>query len=150
MARGKYELWLKKDGLKRIEAWCREGRSEKEIADNMNVSVSTLRTWKQKFSEFAKAFELDDEEKVKIRDEKVESALLKKALGYRYMETTYERATDEDGSKKMVVKRQVEKQASPDLSALTFWLKNRQPEKWKEKQEKEIKEQDIIVEISED
>ena len=145
MAKGKYELWLTEEKLKQVAAWGQAGCSEKEIAQNMNISVSALRNWKQKFPPLANALE-----KKEIAENKVENALLKKALGYSYTETIYERATDKNGSEKMVMKRQVEKQAGPDLSALTFWLKNRWPEKWKEKQEKEVSEQDITVEISED
>ena len=60
----------------------------------------------------------------------VESALFKRAIGYEYDEVKekYECGvlTERTLTKKMVV---------PDTTAQIFWLKNRKPEQWRDKQE---------------
>ncbi len=61
-------------------------------------------------------------------DVRVENALLKRALGYDYTETRYEE-TDK-GSKTVKVTRH----QPADPRAAIFWLKNRRPDKWSDKQ----------------
>ena len=64
-----------------------------------------------------------------IVDIEVENALLKRALGYEYDEVTVEQS--EDGFKRRVTTKQV----LPDTTAQIFWLKNRRPDKWRDKPE---------------
>ena len=77
----------------------------------------------------------------------MENALLKRALGYEYQEVTRERTVIKDDKGqivtdihgfpcyKMVVVKTVKKEVAPDTTAQIFWLKNRKPEKWRDKQE---------------
>lgn len=60
-----------------------------------------------------------------VIDRQVENSLLKRALGYRYDEVTYE-----DG----VETKRVTKEVQPDTTAQIFWLKNRKPNEWRDKQ----------------
>ena len=49
--RGKYEEWLTKEGLLKIEGWARDGLTDEQIAKNMGISRSTLNEWKNKYSD---------------------------------------------------------------------------------------------------
>lgn len=146
MARSKMADWLQPQGLEQLQQWAEAGLGDRQIAENMGISVSTLRDWKKRNGEIARVLA----KKASATDSQVENALLKRALGYSYMETTYERVEDAAGNEKMVVKRQVEKQVTPDLSAQTFWLKNRHPEVWREKPEPVKEKEEIIVELTDD
>ena len=44
MAKGKYEYWLSDEGKLRLAAWARDGLTDDDIAANMGISRSTLRT----------------------------------------------------------------------------------------------------------
>ena len=68
-----------------------------------------------------------------VIDRQVENALLKRALGYEYVETTKE-LTDLG----LTVTKQVTKQVAPDTTAQIFWLKNRKPQEWRDKKETEV------------
>lgn len=78
----------------------------------------------------------------------VENALLKRALGYSYVETTTEFELNDTGrkddkgnpimEKKIKSVRSVKKEMAPDVGAAAFWLKNRRPDKWREKREETI------------
>lgn len=59
----------------------------------------------------------------------VEQALLQRALGVTVTEVRRE-VTDK-GEKTVTT----EKQLPPDISAQLFWLKNRRPERWRDKPE---------------
>ncbi len=73
------------------------------------------------------------------KDEKVERALLKRALGYEYTEVYHERVLNKaTGEYEFVLTKEVTKDVKPDISAQQFWLKNRLPEHWRDKKEVEV------------
>ena len=123
MAKGKYQQWLTKDGLTVLEGWARDGLTDEQIANNMGISTATLYNWKLKYIEIVEALKRGKE----VVDIQVENALLKRALGYEYTEETIEIGPT---GKKI---KQIVKQVVPDTTAQIFWLKNRQPEKWRDK-----------------
>lgn len=129
MAKGKYEEWLEPEGLLKIEGWARDGLTDEQIAENMGICRDTLIEWKKKYSDISDTLKRGKE----VVDRQVENALLKRALGYRYTETTKERI---DGN--LVVTKEVEKEVVPDTTAQIFWLKNRKPDVWRDKQNLQV------------
>ena len=126
MANGKYQQWLEPEGLTLLEGWARDGLTDEQIAGNIGINTSTLYDWKNKFSKISEALKKGKE----VVDIQVENALLKRALGYTYKETTSE--CDENGELK--VTKVVTKEVVPDTTAQIFWLKNRRPDLWRDKQ----------------
>ena len=124
MAKGKYHEWLSEDGLIKIQGWARDGLIDEQIAHNMGITTKTLYEWKNKYGEISEALKKGKE----VIDRQVENALLKRALGYAYDETTYE-----DG----VETKRVTKEVAPDTTAQIFWLKNRKPAEWRDKIEQQ-------------
>lgn len=125
MAKGKYEEWLTDEGLIKIEGWARDGLTDEQIAYNIGIAIKTLYNWKNDHLPILQALKRGKE----VIDRQVENALLKRALGYKYEEVTEEES--EDGFKRKVV----EKEVVPDTTAQIFWLKNRKPAEWRDKQE---------------
>lgn len=117
----KYQEWLTAEGLILLEGWKRAGRSVEEIAELIGITPGTLKSWSAKHPAIGKALEADGE----ITDFQVESALLKKALGYETVERKIE--TSPKGDQKEV---ETFKQVGPDMSAISFWLKKRKPDVW--------------------
>lgn len=132
MAKGKYQEWLEPEGLLKIEGWARDGLTDEQIANNIGISVSCLNNWKNKYVEILESLKRGKE----VIDRQVENALLKRALGYEYTETTREYIPELD---EMKTTKKVTKQVAPDTTAQIFWLKNRKPDKWRDKQEYEDK-----------
>jgi len=130
VAKGKYEQWLTEDGLLLLRAWARDGLTDEQIAKKCEVVPSTLYEWKKRHSEISEALK-KGKEPVDIA---VENALLKRALGYDYVETTQELRRDtESGEMRLVVTKIVTKMVVPDTIAQFYWLKNRRPDKWQDK-----------------
>ena len=140
MAKGKYEYWLTPEGLLKLEGWARDGLTDEQIAYNMGICRDTLIQWKKRYSDISDTLKKGKE----VVDRQVENALLKRALGYKYTEVTKERI---DGS--LVVTKEVEKEVVPDTTAQIFWLKNRKPNEWRDKQNVEL-EGEIGVNIIDD
>lgn len=124
MAKGKYEKWLEPEGLTLLEGWARNGLTDEQIAHNCGITVKTLYEWKNRYGEICEALKKGKE----VVDLEVENALLKSALGFTYDEVMTEES--DDGIKKRVTKKMV----LPNVTAQIFWLKNRRPEQWREKQ----------------
>lgn len=127
MEMAKYEKWLEQEGLLLIECWARDGLTDEQIAGNMGVSRSTLNSWKDRYPDILDALKKGKE----IVDRQVENALLKRALGYEYEEIK-EKYEFGELSERTVTKKQV----APDTTAQIFWLKNRKPKDWRDKQER--------------
>ena len=125
MAKGKYQKWLEPESLILLEGWARDGLTDEQIAHNMGITVKTLWVWKNKYGKLCNALKKGKQ----VVDTIVENALLKRALGYRYDEVTIE-----DG----IETKRVTKEVQPDTTAQIFWLKNRRPDKWRDKQNVEV------------
>jgi transposase-like protein len=137
MAKGRYEEWLTDDGLLLLEGWKRNGLTDEQIAHNIGINVATLYTWKNKYSEIDKALKRGKE----VVDLEVENALLKSACGhYVTVKKAIKVKTEKQlqGKGKIVEEHieYVDEQVyiPPSNTAQIFWLKNRKPEQWREKQ----------------
>ena len=126
MARGKFEYWLTEDGLTLLEGWARDGLTDAQMAGNMRINPATLYDWKLKYPQISQALKKGKE----VVDIQVENALLKRALGYDFQEEKIEKS-DKDGVKVV----QTVKHIPPDTTAQIFWLKNRRPDRWRDKPE---------------
>lgn len=124
MAKSKYEEFVLPK-LTLVEGWARDGLTDKQIADNLGISKDTFYKYKNRYTDFSDSLKKGKE----VVDYEVENALLKRALGYKYDEVTIEEF--EDGSVKT---KTVTKEVIPDTTAQIFWLKNRKPDKWRDKQ----------------
>ena len=134
MAKGKYIEWITEEGLLKIEGWARDGLTDKQIAHNIGITDTTLYEWKKRFPAFTETLKKGKE----VIDRQVENALLKRALGYAYDEVTEEES--EQGFKRKVTTKHV----VPDTTAQIFWLKNRKPAEWRDKQDINLSNETVI------
>ena len=111
-------------GYPRLAAvMCRLGATDEDLAEGFGVAVSTLNVWKKRHAGFAEALR----ESKGAADEAVERSLFERATGFVHEEvhvSTYQG---------QVTLTPVRKQYAPEVSAAVFWLKNRRPERWREK-----------------
>lgn len=128
--------WLTDDGLILLEGWARDGLTDKEIAAKIGISQSTFYDWKNKFSQFSEAIKKG---KAPV-DYKVENQMLKSALGYTVkVKKAVKLKTKKQLTGKGVIEEEhiefVEEEVyiPPNQAAQFFWLKNRRPDKWRDK-----------------
>ena len=124
MAKGKYEYWLTPEGLLKIEGWARDGLTDEQISEKMGINRRTLTDWKNKYDPISLTLKRGKE----VVDRQVENALLRRALGYEYEEVK-EKFEGEELTERTVTKKEV----VPDVTAQIFLLKNRKPDKWRDK-----------------
>ena len=125
MARIRKADWLTDEGLTKIKAWARNGMTNEQIAQQMGCSRQTLQKWIKETPEMDAALREGKE----LVDIKVENSLLKRAMGFEYTE---EVATPSGEVLK------VQRYEKPDVTAIIFWLKNRKPNVWRNKEQVDI------------
>ncbi len=128
MAKGKYFTHVEPK-LFLVECWARDGLIDEQIAKNLGIAYSTFKDYKNKHSAFSAALKKGKE----VVDFEVENALLKRALGYKYSEVTQEPVEVGEGITMLQTTKIVTKHAPPDTTAQIFWLKNRKPDKWRDR-----------------
>lgn len=84
--------------MKLLEAWARDGLTDEQIAEKMNINTATLYRYKDKYCEICEALKRGKE----VVDIEVENALYNLAV-------------------------------QGNITAIIFWLKNRKPDKWRDK-----------------
>ena len=113
--------------LEQLEKFCKLGAIDKDIADFLNVSEATVNSWKNKYPEFLETVTRGKS----YCDEKVVASLYKRATG-EGVTTHHKQKVASDGQ---VIDFKEEITLLPDVKACEFWLKNRRPEEWRDKQE---------------
>lgn len=118
---------FKTEYVEQVEKLCKLGATDKEIADFFCVSETTVNNWKNQHPEF-----LESLKKGKyIADAEVASKLYHRATGYEHSDTHISNYQGE------ITKTEIIKHYPPETVACIFWLKNRQPQKWRDKHDLE-------------
>lgn len=112
--------------VKLAAALARVGSTDREIAENLGINQSTLYRWAAKQPKFAKAIKTG-----KIAaDNRVVQSLYRRATGYSFDSVKIQ--MDKDGC---FHEHPYVEHVPPDTTACIFWLKNRDPDKWRDRQE---------------
>lgn len=101
---------LTEDIIEQARNYCKLGATDVELAEFFGVSASTIYNWKLESPEFLESTKIGKE----AANARVGHALYTKALGY-----------DKDG-----------RHYPADTTSIIFWLKNRDPENWRDVKER--------------
>lgn len=129
-----YEKMGISDKLGLIEGWKRDGLTDVQIAKNLGVGKNSVIKWKNDIQEFRDAIKKGKE----VSDYELENALHKRATGYYYEEETVTNQGEVVTVKKF-------EHANP--TSLIFALKNRLPNKYRDKIEQDITQRSTVINI---
>lgn len=105
---------------------CLLGATDKELSEFFSVSEQTLNKLKKDYPEFLESLKKGKN----IADANVASRLYNRAIGYNCKATKFATSNGKITDSKEFIEHY-----PPDTTAAIFWLKNRQPEKWRDKKE---------------
>lgn len=105
---------------------CLLGATDAEMADFFEVSEATVNNWKQQHPEFLEALKRGKQE----ADAQVAQSLYRRALGYSHKAVKI--VADAKSGQEHIVP--YTERYPPDTTAAIFWLKNRRPDLWRDKQ----------------
>lgn len=110
------------------------GCTDPDLSTLFHVKPTTLESWKRDYDGFAEAIRRGRDA---FNSGRVEKTLMQRALGYRYKEVTVKQTTLLSGPKGKQIKLPavertiVKKHMAPDVTAILFFLQNRNPARWR-------------------
>jgi hypothetical protein len=110
-----------------------KGYTDVEIADTIGISERSLNYWKERYPEFLQSIK----EGKRIPDDRVEKSLYKNAVGYNYKAHKPMSISDGNGEGSHIEIVEYTEHIPAQTVAQIFWLKNRRPAQWRDKQEVE-------------
>ena len=108
-----------------VEKLALAGWTDAQMAEFFKVDERTWHRWKDADPKFCQSLK---DWKVEA-DSRVERSLFERATGYSHPEEKLFQAGGE------IIRAETTKHYPPDTTAMIFWLKNRKPEDWRDKQE---------------
>lgn len=117
-----------------------KGMTIAKLASKLGIGKSTLFLYLQKDEDFLDAVK----GAMAMADDLVEISLYRRATGYTHAE---EKVFCHEGQ---IVRAKTIRHYPPSEAAATFWLKNRQPDRWRDKPEDENAPVDIPIVIAKD
>ncbi len=128
--------------LEQVKEWKLNGATNKQIAKNLGISVSSFCEYLNKYPEFRQAIEKGKE----VMADEIENALFKSAVGYNYIKKIPFKAKkiiyDPETNKKIseteeIIYGETEEHVPPQAIPGIFMIKNLMPDKYKDKIEHE-------------
>jgi hypothetical protein len=113
-----------KINLDDVKKWVKIGLSNEQVAQALDINITTLYVYQRDYPEFKEALKSGKENP----DDRIERALFERAAGY----IAPEEKLFYDSNTGAIASQTILKQYPPDTAAAIIWLKNRRPEKWRE------------------
>lgn len=110
---------------------CLLGATDREIGDFFGVSEVTVNAWKKQFPQFLKSMQAGKS----AADANVANSLYHRALGYSHDAVKILTVSQGANQGSVVEEVPYTEHYPPDTAAASLWLRNRQPAKWRDKQE---------------
>ena len=106
---------------------CLLGATDAKLADFFEVDEATINRWKHDFPEFCKSLKAGKMQ----ADAEIAESLFNRARGYVAPDLDIKMYEGQ------IIETPYMKHYPPDATSMIFWLKNRQPKIWRDKQETE-------------
>ena len=154
MARQRWEEWANDENrLAVLQAWARAGLSDERIAKHIGISRSTLNEWKKKHQTIKEALGTGKE----IANRQVENALYRLTQGgtvkvrkvFKLKKIEYDNNGRKMSEQEYLETGEEDEYIEPDFKAISFWLRNKAPEDWRDKilanQEEEGAQENLVI-----
>lgn len=112
--------------------YCLLGATDEQMAEFFEVAIGTIYNWKNDHPDFLNATKKGKQ----VADATVAESLFKKATGFEHEAV---KIFNDQGEPLIVPYTE---RFAPDTAAMIFWLKNRQPKLWRDKQEVDLSSTD--------
>ena len=126
-----------------IEIMAKRGFTDVEMSLCLHVTERTFNNWKKRYHRFFQSLKANKDN----ADANVQRSLYERACGYSHPEVKVQWVNGFDGEKGRFETLELTKHYPPDPTSMIFWLKNRQPAKWRDKHDINvgIKLEDVLA-----
>ncbi|MDB4893130.1 MAG: hypothetical protein JWL61_4985 [Gemmatimonadetes bacterium] len=112
---------------------CELGATDADLAKLFDVAESTINLWKLEHPEFSESVK----EAKSLLDQQVEQSLYRRAMGWEHDAVKIMAVAQGEGLGSAIQEVPYVEHYPGDTTAMIFWLKNRQPARWRDRQEVE-------------
>ena len=170
MAKAEYKKWLEPDNLTKLRSWARDGLTNEQIAKKIGVKRQTFQRWAKTYSDISDALKKGKEVVDAEIEENLISTMKKHTLktttyamvkkdemvlkAERTKFMNMYKLDHPDATKneiliataenvdvyERIAQRQVVTEVDPNVSSMIFWLKNREPDKYRDQTFKKLNE----------
>ena len=119
----------RKENAEQAYKYCLLGATDAQLADFFEVAESTINNWKKDHPEFLESVRRGKS----IADANVAEAFYKRATGFEKEDC--EKVFQYQGE---IIRAQTKEYYPPDSGAALNWLKNRQPDKWRDNKKVDV------------
>ena len=128
--------------VKLILGLYREGKTDLEIAKILGIPETTF-TDRLKYNKLTEAIKKAKD----VPDDEMERSLYQRGKGF--FEVEEERVETDIVNGQPIIRKVIKTKRTvlPDTAAAFIWLKNRRPEKWRDKHEYDIKEIPVLLDF---
>jgi hypothetical protein len=131
----------KEDYNEQVKKLCLLGATDKEISDFLQISESTLNNWKLEYPEFMESIragkQMADMEIAHSLYNSAQDRIIPEQQAFKLKKVYYD-----DNGKRIEEERveivEVGRSVPANDRSIQFWLKNRNPDRWKDKHEVEV------------
>lgn len=127
----------KREYAEQAYKFCLLGADDARLAQLFDVAESTINKWKLEHSEFSESIKKGKE----IADAEIAHALYHRAKGYSHQAV---KIFNNNGE---IITEPYIEHYPPDTGAAMAWLKNRQPQQWRDRQEIGI-DGDMVIAVN--
>lgn len=120
----------------------RDGLTERQIAEKLSIGYSTWCRYKTQYREFNEVLLKDDE----YCNAKSERTLMQMAWGEHpnAVVTDEEWILDKRTGKMILLHQKIKKDTRPNMTALIFLMKNKDPEHWRDRRDVNVNSESVI------
>lgn len=112
---------------------CELGATDADLAKLFDVAESTINLWKLEHPKFSESVK----EAKSLLDQQVEQSLYRRAMGWEHDAVKIMAVAQGEGLGSAIEQVPYVEHYPGDTTAMIFWLKNRQPARWRDRQEVE-------------
>lgn len=119
--------------------YCLLGATDAQLANFFNVCVATINNWKNDFPEFLdsvkKGKEIADAKVARMLFDRATGAVIKTQQAIKIKDSQFNSEGRKVSEEERIEVVDLVQEVPPDTTAAIFWLKNRNPEMWRDKRE---------------
>ena len=116
--------------LSDIKDWIMQGDTVRQVCSKLSISPDTWYRYCKEHETLSELVNLGRD----VLNNEVENSLLKLCIGYDYEELKTIVEEDKNGKKRTRIEK-VKRHQPPSAQAISFWLRNRDPEQWNDRRE---------------
>lgn len=110
---------------------CELGATDADLANLFDVTEKTINNWKDAHPEFLQSVK----EAKSLLDQHVEQSLYRRAMGWEHDAVKIIAVANGNNQGSSIEQVPYVEHYPGDTTAMIFWLKNRQPARWRDRQE---------------